>query len=200
MTAGIRRLLTLGLPTGAHMTRYRMYHDIAQTLRAAGPRGPHVLNVARSKALCDLVPVPDAQVFDAVHPEYNLLHLHQLLADRFDYLCCDQVLEHVRGNPQQAIDESWRVVRRGGIVVHTTCVLNELHALPHDYWRFTPNGLAYLFRDFSRILHVGSWGHRLAFLGLRYLNVPHATWHPLHKLAMMNTPDTPIVTWIVAEK
>jgi len=45
---------------------------------------------------------------------------------------------------------------------------------------------------------------RPAFVALlqvvRYTAVPHAKWHPFHKLAMKNDPDWPIVTWVVARK
>ena len=33
-----------------------------------------------------------------------------------------------------------------------------------------------------------------------YTAVPHAKWHPFHKLAMKNDPNWPIVTWVVARK
>jgi 2-polyprenyl-3-methyl-5-hydroxy-6-metoxy-1,4-benzoquinol methylase len=42
----------------------------------------------------------------------------------------DQVLEHVVGDPQTAIDETLRVLRPGGIVIHTTCFMNPIHGAP----------------------------------------------------------------------
>ena len=195
------RMTTIGLDKGPHMVRYRMYYDIRRALEGCPqPRaGARVLSISRSTYLCGLLPGSQAQITEADFPEHNILDL-RFPDDTFDFLVCDQVLEHVRGNPQQAVDESRRVLRPGGVAVHTTCVLNELHGLPNDYWRFTPNGLAYLFRDYSRILEVGSWGNRLAFFGFRYLQVPNASWHPIHKLAMLNQPTVPISTWIVAQK
>jgi SAM-dependent methyltransferase len=178
-----------------------MYHDIQKALQEVDKTalGKEVLSVSRSLALCRLLDLPDANVFDADYPEYDVLNL-AFGDNRFDYLVCDQVLEHVRGDPQRAVDETRRVLRLGGVAIHTTCLLEELHGIPHDYWRFTPYGLRYLFRDFTRVVQAGSWGNKLAFLGFRYLDVPHAAWHPIRKVAMMNDPESPIVTWIVAQK
>jgi hypothetical protein len=35
---------------------------------------------------------------------------------------------------------------------------------------------------------------------MHFEDVPHATWHPLHKVATRNDPQWPITTWIVARK
>ena len=59
------------------------------------------------------------------------------------------VLEHVEGNPFAPVRESLRVVRPGGAIVHTTCLLNPVHREPGDFWRFTPDGLALICRSVS---------------------------------------------------
>ena len=124
--------------------------------------------------------------------------------EAFDFVLSDQVLEHVAGNPQQAIDESLRVLRPGGIAVHTTCFINPIHDAPGDYWRFTPNALRLLSSKFSKIIACDGWGNFEAWFiirnGLRFDGVPHAKWHPLHHIAMKNDPLWPIVTWVVAQK
>jgi hypothetical protein len=120
------------------------------------------------------------------------------------YIISDQVLEHVEGNPQDVFDESLRLLKPGGVAVHTTCFINPVHGFPSDYWRFTPEGLKFLARGFSEILSVGGFGNRAVWfvsaLGLRTIPVPHAKWHPLHIVATMNNKDWPVVTWIVARK
>jgi SAM-dependent methyltransferase len=198
---GLLRLATLGQETGPHMVRYRMYYDIEEALKGVDKRalGNHVLSISRSLYLCGLLRLPNPQITDVNFPEYNLLNLAFPDAT-FDYLMCDQVLEHIQGDPQRAIDETHRVLKPGGIAVHTTCLLQELHGLPNDYWRFTPNGLKYLFRNYSRIIQVAGWGNKLAFFALRYLSVPHAKWHPVRRIAMHNNPEAPISTWIIAQK
>ena len=91
----------------------------------------------------------------------------------------------------------------GAFVVHTTCFINPIHGAPNDYWRFTPHALRLLFSD-ADIVEVGGWGNRTIWrymeLGLRYQRVPKATWHPLHRAAIRNDSEWPIVTWIVARK
>lgn len=75
---------------------------------------------------------------------------------------------------------------------------------PNDYWRFTPDALKLLSKKLSRVIDCQGWGNFEAWLlirdGLRFEGIPHAKWHPLHKLATRNDPDWPIVTWIILEK
>ena len=195
------RLSTLGLETGPHMNRYRMYRDIKEALASANKTqlGYEVVAISGSGDLTRLLELPSPNVTHAVYPDETILGL-SYSDNRFDYFMCDQVLEHVQGDPQAAIDETRRVLRKGGIAVFTTCLLQELHGLPNDYWRFTPHGLRYLFRDFSEIIDCSSWGNRLAFFGFRYFPVPHAKWHPLHRIAVYNDPIAPMMTWIIARK
>lgn len=203
LKAGIK-LTTLGLPCGHHMTRYRMYHDISQSLALdkvdRTKLGNKVVAISGSGDLCRAMGVhAHHDLTHAVYPHENVLGL-TYPSESFDYYVSDQVLEHVGGSPQQVADETHRVLKPGGIAVVTTCGLQELHGLPHDYWRFSPAGLRHLFRGFSEIIACDSWGNRLAFLAFRYFPVPHAKWHPLHKIAMLNEPIMPMVTWIIARK
>lgn len=142
-------------------------------------------------------------VVKADFPEHDILNL-RFDDNRFDYALSDQVIEHIEGNPQQAIDESLRVVRPGGWIVHTTCFMNPIHLVPSDLWRYAPDALEYLCRGASRIVDVGGWGNPLVppllALGIRWVGVPHASWHPLHKVATWNRPGWPMTVWIVAEK
>jgi len=64
----------------------------------------------------------------------------------FDLVVCTQVLEHVR-NPQQAVDEIYRVLKPGGIVILTTNFHYGLHGAPHDYFRFSRYALDHLFQQ-----------------------------------------------------
>jgi hypothetical protein len=97
-----------------------------------------------------------------------------------------------------------RVLRPGGVAIHTTCFINPIHGYPSDFWRFTPDALALLHRNWSVVHKVGGWGNRRVWSvvadGLRFAGVPHARWHPMHTFAMQNDPLWPIVTWVVARK
>jgi len=72
---------------------------------------------------------------------------HDLPVDdgTFDALLCTQVLEHLP-EPWIAVEEFQRVLRPGGKVIITAPLTWFLHELPHDYYRFTPYGLAHLLR------------------------------------------------------
>jgi len=196
---GAVKLSTLGCETGFHMTRYNMYHNIEKALQGLDEIGDDILSISWSSDLVNLLHHKHPRVTDAIYPQESILHL-SYPDESFDYVFSDQVLEHVEGNPQQAIDETRRVLRPGGIAIHTTCLMQEIHGFPQDYWRFTPHGLRHLFRDWSQIIEAASWGNKLALFGLRYIPVPHARWHPLHRLAMWNQPESAMATWIIAKK
>lgn len=153
--------------------------------------------------LAELLGLHPSEIVPADYPEHNMLSLGFPDAS-FDYVLSDQVLEHLEGDPFQAARECHRVLRPGGIALHTTCFINPVHGFPKDFWRFTPDALSLLHRDWSEIIEVGGWGNLQVWSavqdGIRYLSVPHAKWHPLHRLAVRNDPLWPITTWVVAVK
>lgn len=66
----------------------------------------------------------------------------------FSVVLCTEVLEHVP-EPQRAIDELYRVLEPGGMLLLTTRFLFPIHDAPHDYFRFTKYGLRHLLRRFE---------------------------------------------------
>ena len=64
-------------------------------------------------------------------------------SDSFDTVLCTELLEHV-SEPQEALNEIFRVLRKGGILILTTPQRAPIHTAPHDYYRFTRYGLAYM--------------------------------------------------------
>ena len=203
LRAALWRLSMKGLQRGPHITRYSMYYH----LRAIGVtllnKSGRVLTISRSSNLCELMGIDVTELVEANYPDQSILAL-TFPDESFDFVLSDQVLEHVEGNPQQAIDECWRILRPGGIAVHTTCFINPMHEVPKDFWRFTPEALRLLMRQFTDVIDCSGWGNFEAWNlirdGLRFDGIPHATWHPLHQLAIRNDPIWPIVTWIIARK
>lgn len=85
--------------------------------------------------------------------------LTQLVADAHQLPFADQsvdavvvqaVLEHLV-EPQRAVGEIRRVLRSDGFVYAETPFLQQVHAGPYDFVRFTSSGHRYLFRGFEEI-------------------------------------------------
>jgi SAM-dependent methyltransferase len=57
-----------------------------------------------------------------------------------------QCLEHT-SKPWVLVKEFWRVLDPGGHCLITAPAKMHLHSYPHDYWRFTPEGLKSLMAD-----------------------------------------------------
>lgn len=81
-----------------------------------------------------------------------LADAHQIpLADRsVDAVVVQAVLEHLV-DPERAVGEIHRVLRPGGLVYAETPFLQQVHAGPYDFFRFTSSGHRYLFRGFEEI-------------------------------------------------
>jgi SAM-dependent methyltransferase len=190
------------LPCGSHITRYSMYRQL-DGMFAGAARDCRVLCISDSGGLVTVLGLADADVVRVDYPEHSLLALYSFEDGAFDFVVSDQVLEHVEGDPRRAFDESHRVLKPGGVAVHTTCFINPIHEYPVDLWRFTPYALGHLASAFPEV-ETGGWGNRgvwfIEWLGLRYMPVPHATWHPLNKVATHDNPLWPVSTWVVARK
>lgn len=74
-----------------------------------------------------------------------------------DCVFCTGTLEHLP-DPWGAAREIARITRPGGIVHIDAPFMQGYHADPHDYWRFTQDGLRKLFPGFEEIdsgVHIG---------------------------------------------
>lgn len=67
-----------------------------------------------------------------------------IASDYFDSALCTAVLEHVE-EPELAVRECCRVLKRGGIAVFTAPFIWHLHESPRDFYRFSKYGLNHLF-------------------------------------------------------
>lgn len=81
----------------------------------------------------------------------DVTKLSQYFPKKYDVVCAFELLEHVT-DPQQAIDETYKVLKSGGIFISATPFFYQLHGEDYgDYWRFTRQGLKLLLKNFSRV-------------------------------------------------
>lgn len=74
----------------------------------------------------------------------------------FDGVWIQAVLEHV-ASPADVVAEIRRVLKPGGVVYAETPFMQQVHAGPYDFTRYTVTGHRFLFRDF-RLLDMGGNG------------------------------------------
>ena len=146
---------------------------------------------------------PDIRIQEARYPKHDAQRLTAFADGQFDLVYSHQVLEHIP-KPWRAGAELVRVLKPGGVGIHTTCAYNPRHGLPafNDYYRFLPDGLAELF-DGVEVLVKAGWGNRQALLYNLSIDDGHGglggrRFHP--KLAEQNDPNHLWVTWIIFRK
>ena len=89
----------------------------------------------------------------------------------FDRILCIVVLEH-SSEPGRVIEEFGRVLAAGGTVHLVVPQMWEEHQRPHDYFRFTSNGIRYLMeRAGFRVSRIEPVGGFFWMLGRRFIAV-----------------------------
>jgi SAM-dependent methyltransferase len=68
--------------------------------------------------------------------------------DYYDVAICSSVIEHVE-KPFDAANGLHRVLNSGGYLIFTVPMRIRIHGSPHDYWRFTPDGVCTLLKEFT---------------------------------------------------
>ena len=91
-----------------------------------------------------------------------------LLDSVFDTVLCIETLEHVR-NPWKVMGEINRVLKPGGVCILSTPFIHPYHPAPQDYYRFSSEALADLFKDFSYV-EIIPHGNRLQMF-YQFLNI-----------------------------
>ena len=64
--------------------------------------------------------------------------------NHFDAVLCTAVLEHLE-EPNEAIKESNRILKKGGVAIYSVPFIWHLHEEPRDFFRYSKYGLEYLF-------------------------------------------------------
>jgi SAM-dependent methyltransferase len=93
-------------------------------------------------------------------PDYvaDLHDLDKIPKNYFDIVIATEVLEHLY-NPQKAVEEIRKILKKGGICVATTRFFYHFHPDPNDYYRFTWDSLKYIFKHYQKVevTHQGNW-------------------------------------------
>jgi SAM-dependent methyltransferase len=86
------------------------------------------------------------------------IHSIPIKNDSLDSIICTQVLEHV-GDPKQAVREMCRILKSRGILLLSVPFIYPIHEAPVDNWRFGPNGLKSILKEFKtvQIYHAGGF-------------------------------------------
>lgn len=190
-------------------SRYAMYTHIHASLKKLNLKSGKCLIVGdslndstgriRNPVLLDMLP----NQLEVLAPTYPGVDMQAMpYADNtFDFVLTDQVLEHVR-KPWQGVSEIHRVLKPKGIAVITSALLFPIHGVPHDYFRFTPDGLAVLCEDFS-IIHACAGTGNVKFAVNIIQDTRGGAVTPgteLEKEVMRNNNKHMVSVWVIAEK
>ncbi|MCG7625978.1 class I SAM-dependent methyltransferase [Epibacterium sp. Ofav1-8] len=97
----------------------------------------------------DLEDAPDAGVQVAVGDITNCPHIPD---ESYDFIFSLDVFEHI-DKPWLAAQEIQRLLKPGGVTMHSTLFSWRYHPCPIDYWRYSAEGLKSLF-DGLECLHA----------------------------------------------
>lgn len=203
------QLSTIGMQTRDTLVRYSMYKALEADPRCQISVGP-VLSISHSTDLASRLSSKKLEIVEANYPDHKINDL-RFPDNTFGAVVSDQVFEHVECSPVEAVGEVHRVLKPGGLAIHTTCFLTPYHGsgtpndiINGDFWRFTPSGLERLHKDYREVIVADGWGNTLmpllSGLGLIRMPIPEAPWHPLNKLARINRKSYAFVVWVVARK
>jgi SAM-dependent methyltransferase len=112
-----------------------------------------------SKINCKEIKTLDVNIFDGYpNIQFDLSEEVEIekteLNEKFDAIICLAVLEHVY-NPFIAVKNLKKMLNKNGVIYGYVPFLYHYHAPEdlyfQDYYRFTKDGLAYLFKDFREI-------------------------------------------------
>lgn len=144
------------------------------------PAGAKVLNVGaggeiegllRQYASSRIFDVQSLDIDPARTPDIEGdLSTHDFAGAEFDVIVLSEVLEHIC-TPDAAVNNALAGLKSGGLLVLTTPFLFPIHDRPHDYYRYTKYGLAWLLRDYVEveINPRNSWAEALNVMFVRLI-------------------------------
>lgn len=187
-----------------HITRYYMYKKLENLFQKYDNEAKTCLAISHSEPLAKILGLKKTKIISKNYPDINMSDMSDYY-DQFDFVVSDQVLEHIKGDPYLAFEESVKSLKYGGFLCHTTCFMNEIHDSPNDFWRFSPEGLKLMANHNNcEIMECGGWGNKDAWglmeAGYRFEKIPKDSNNPINKTACHCNLSVPIVVWIAAQK
>lgn len=145
-----------------------------------------ILERAKSYKTMDMQALPGIDVVgDVLRPPF---------ADAsFDTVVSTQVLEHVK-EPWTMVEQMARVLRPGGTAIVTTPFMYPFHADPHDYFRYTEEGMRHLFERVGMQVELcsrygGWWIVQSEIIKQKYVS-PYRRPHPWWKRRLISVIET----------
>lgn len=189
-----------------HFVRYKMYLDIisfiSKYFHAQKLEDPRMIEFGGGTGFIQKIFNHPSYVVAEDYPVVDVQNLSSYKSNSYDFVILDQVLEHV-ADPKAALKEVYRILKKGGWLILTTPFLVQIHPAPHDYWRFTKEGMNELLRSYSAV-RVKSWGNKeVALLHLergRWLTTKEIKELGLFHLRLRNDEYYPNVVWAYAQK
>lgn len=140
-----------------------------------------------------LVDEHQAKRYRAVNfPEFDITR--DRLPERFDLIIAEQVFEHLR-HPYRAGRNVWEMLNDDGVFMIATPFLVRIHGHPHDYTRWSEDGLRGFLEDCGFDAEVYSWGNQ------RAVRENLSRWREYGwSRDLKNEPEFPVVVWGYARK
>jgi len=114
------------------------------------------------------------------------LHNIKWQPNYFDTVIATEVLEHSY-NPQKAINEIYRILKKGGACILSTRFIFPYHPDPQDYYRFTWDSLEYLFKKFENV-KIYPQGNRIQII-----------WHAISDCGKIGLPFRILLNPLIAK-
>lgn len=140
--------------------------------------------------IIDVDPGPDVSIVA------DIQRCEVIPENSYDVIICTQVLEHV-ANPFLAVAELYRILKPGGRLLVTVPAAYPYHAIPRDYWRFTPDSLQLLFGDLFEEVSIKGYGNRLTVVAAYWFWMKD---HLPRRALLENDPNSPALLALSARK
>jgi len=116
----------------------------------------------------------------------DIQDMHMIKNAQYDSAICLEVLEHVP-NPQKALKEISRILKKNGLLVVSVPHLSRLHEMPFDFYRYTKFGLKHLFENAGfELISIKERGGVFSFLA-----------HQISSVLVTATINIPIIAQMV---